>query len=109
MTCDERIEAPLNRAGQTIADLPDAYSYDEMIKAAETLTAYLAKLYPDDPIRNEPENFLWYILHLTDIIDRMETALENVCGQRDYLTAKYAPGPCEPVPEDWKIPEDEYD
>lgn len=31
------------------------------------------------------QNFEDYILHLTDIIDRMETALENVCGERDYL------------------------
>lgn len=77
MNCDGRIEKTLNRAGQTISDLPKAYSYDQMIKAAETMTAYLAKLYPDDPIRDEPENFLWFILHLTDIIDRMEWALEN--------------------------------
>lgn len=30
-----------------------------------------------------------YILHLTDVIDRMETALENVCGERDYLLKEY--------------------
>ena len=29
-----------------------------------------------------------YILHLTDIIDRMETALENVIGERDYLAER---------------------
>lgn len=84
-SADKRIEELMNRAGQTISDLPKAYSYDQMIKAEETVTAYLAKLYPDDPIRNEPENYLWFILHLTDIIDRLEWALENVCGERDYL------------------------
>lgn len=31
------------------------------------------------------QNFEDYILHLTDVIDRMEWALENVCGERDYL------------------------
>ena len=31
------------------------------------------------------QNFEDYILHLTDVIDRLETALENVCGERDYL------------------------
>ena len=30
-----------------------------------------------------------YILHLTDIIDRMETRLVNVTGERDYLLTLY--------------------
>ena len=36
------------------------------------------------------QNFEDYILHLTDVIDRMETALENVFGERDWLV-RHAP------------------
>lgn len=68
-----------------------------------------------------------YILHLTDIIDRMETRLVNVTGERDYLlevmTAEYDCGICKHanpkggcavnvcefefagVPEDWRADE----
>ena len=31
-----------------------------------------------------------YILHLVDIIDRMETRLVNVTGERDYLASEIA-------------------
>ena len=30
-----------------------------------------------------------YILHLTDIIDRMETRIVNLTGERDYLLKQY--------------------
>ena len=83
MTPDERIEALLNRAGQTINDLPSPidYSIAQEEHAMEAAANYGAGLEA-------------YILHLTDIIDRMETALENVCGERDFLVKRCDCGIC---------------
>lgn len=36
-----------------------------------------------------------------DIIDRMETRIVNLTGERDYLRWKYSADPNETVPEDW--------
>ena len=83
MTTDERLEALLIRAGQTISDLPRATNYDfaytDHALAIESVHEFECC---EDITTLE---FADYILHLTDIIDRMETALENVCGERDYL------------------------
>lgn len=100
MKCDERLEALLNRAGQTISDLPrkwstcvsEPYTGEQCYKAHGAAWAW----YVGEDLRAVPELerhettrdrmvLRQYILHLTDIIDRMETALENVCGERDYL------------------------
>lgn len=74
MTPDERIEKLLNRAGQTISDLPSPidYTIEQEELAMEAAADFGSGLEA-------------YILHLVDVIDRMETALENVCGERDYL------------------------
>lgn len=69
MTCDERLEALLNRAGQTISDLPERATISEMKRALRMTNLELIGSY----------------LRMVNIIDRMETALENVCGERDYL------------------------
>lgn len=88
MTPDERIEKLLNRAGQTISDLPRVNGigmpygvdrYEPLLKAASDFIQFNA------PAGFEVFNVIQYALHLTDVIDRMETALENVCGERDYL------------------------
>lgn len=88
MNCDERIEKTLNRAGQTISDLPKPNGigmpygidkYEPLLKAAADFIQFNA------PAGFEVFNVIQYALHLTDIIDRMETALVNVCGERDYL------------------------
>jgi len=88
MTPDERIEKLLNRAGQTISDLPRVNGigmpygvdrYEPLLKAASDFIRFNA------PAGFEVFNVIQYALHLTDVIDRMETALENVCGERDYL------------------------
>ena len=99
MTPDERIEKLLNRAGQTISDLPrsfaggpEAYG-DEPRKNALCaawswyLPAVISAGEAMDYIQNRRNETVMdqYILQLTDVIDRMETALENVCGERDYL------------------------
>lgn len=77
MKCDERLEALLNRAGQTISDLPKTYPKAKIHTAVDAACDWNGI--------NTIVAFVQYILHLTDIIDRMETALENVCGERDYL------------------------
>ena len=99
MTPDERIEKLLNKAGQTISDLPRSFAggpeaYGEEARKNALCAAwswYLpAVISAGDAVdfmqnrRNETV-MAQYILHLTDIIDRMETALENVCGEHDYL------------------------
>lgn len=78
MTPDERIENLLNRAGQTISDLPKRYEQEHRNTAFDAADHFGGSL-------SMTQNFEDYILHLTDVIDRMETALENVCGERDYL------------------------
>lgn len=78
MTCDERIEALLNRAGQTISDLPKRYEQEHRNTAFDAADHFGGSLCMT-------QNFEDYILHLTDVIDRMETALGNVIGERDYL------------------------
>lgn len=90
MNCDERLEALLNRAGQTISDLPNGYLLTS--KDGKNLSDMACQWFIDEDspegvvLRNLVSIPLYqYILHLTDIIDRMETALENVCGERDYL------------------------
>lgn len=58
MTADERLEKLLNRAGQTISDLPQNHF-----------------------------GLIGRVANLVDIIDRMETALENVIEERDWMVA----------------------
>lgn len=79
-SADKRIEELLNRAGQTISDLPKDYSDEMCMRAYACVQLW----------RSENELSTWheclkYILHLTDVIDRFEWALENVCNERDYL------------------------
>ena len=78
MTPDERIEKLLNRAGQTISDLPKRYEQAVRNNAFDAADHFGGSLCMT-------QNFEDYILHLTDVIDRLELALENVCGERDYL------------------------
>ena len=82
MTFEQRMA----ELGVDLSDLPSAYSYSQMIKADLNALDYLQNLYPDDIITlDKLENYLWFILHLTDIIDRMETRIDNLTGERDYL------------------------
>lgn len=77
MTCDERLEKLLNRAGQTISDLPTRY--DEY---AHSLAADRAEQWS---MRLTWRQYTDYILHLTDVIDRLEWALDKTVRERDYL------------------------
>ena len=85
---DKRIEELLNRAGQTISDLPrkqgesvsEPYSGVDCQKANGTAWRWYLGIDDDmddyDSTRSKMILKL-YILHLTDIIDRLETALDN--------------------------------
>ena len=93
-SCDERIEKTLNRAGQTISDLPNGYLLNA--GEAKAIQGVACRWFVDEDapegvaLRNLVSIPLYqYILHLTDVIDRLETALENVCGERDYLLKEY--------------------
>lgn len=100
MTCDERLEALLNRAGQTISDLPkregteasEPYPLSALPKSNGVAWNWYLDIGTDmddyDSTRSKMVLKL-YILHLTDIIDRMEIALENVIGERDYLRSRF--------------------
>lgn len=93
MTCDERIEKTLNRAGQTISDLKEWYEYDgdKPQRALNMAVDAERELYqlPND-IGVSPTRMMAILAahyaRAVDIIDRFEWALENVCGERDYLT-----------------------
>ena len=90
MTCDERLEELLNKAGQTISDLPKSdgrhltYDKDSRSNAEHEVFAYAKKSgYVDviDCLAMHQD----YILHLTDVIDRLEWALDNVTRELDWL------------------------
>lgn len=95
-SCTDRIEKLLNRAGQTISDLPkregteasEPYPLSALPKANGAAWNWYLNIGADmddyDSTRTKMV-LKMYILHLTDIIDRMEWALENVCGERDWL------------------------
>lgn len=94
-SCDKRLEELLNRAGQTISDLPtkgfaqsEPYPLSALPKANGTAWNWYLGIGADmdayDSTRSKMILKL-YILHLTDIIDRLEWALENVIGERDWL------------------------
>jgi hypothetical protein len=94
---DERLEQLLNRAGQTISDLPKAYTEEAEREAVDASYVWAGE---------DGECFITpidYILHLTDVIDRLEWALDNVTRERDYLLEKYVPNPYETIPEDWRV------
>lgn len=100
MTTDERLEALLNRAGQTISDLPqkgtevsEPYPLDACPKANGAAWDWYLDIGGNmDDYDSTRTKFVLkqYILHLTDVIDRMETALENVTGERDWMVAMAA-------------------
>lgn len=83
MTCDERLEKLLNRAGQTISDLPGPFGYTA--KQEEDAMEAAADFGGDDVL----------ILHLTDVIDRLEWALDKVVRERDYLAERFGDAVCD--------------
>lgn len=69
MNCDERIEMLVNRFGQTIADLPWTHGKESRAAAKRETQRRLVKTFL------LPGDYQEQILHLTDVVDRMELAL----------------------------------
>ena len=95
-SADKRIEELLNRAGQTISDLPKAteFSFAHSVNNPEAFGNVMMAACKFNGLNGDAYYFkdfdavrvlVDYVMHLTDVIDRLETALENVCGERDYL------------------------
>lgn len=87
MTADEHLEQLLNRAGQTISDLPKGNRKEgaypgQKVRAMQAVCQFDRMLDVSDV---GILNCLDYILHLTDVIDRMEWALDNVIREGDWL------------------------
>lgn len=105
MTANERLEKLLNRAGQTISDLPrkgmevsEPYPLDACPKANGAAWNWYLDIGCDMDAYDSTRTKLvlkLYILHLADVIDRMETALENVIGERDYLAYRFSQVDCD--------------
>lgn len=98
-SCDKRLEELLNRAGQTISDLPkkdgvaqsEPYPLSALPKANGTAWNWYLDIGADmdayDSTRSKMILKL-YILHLTDIIDRLEWTLDKTIREKSYLRAK---------------------
>lgn len=82
MTADERLETLLNRANQTLSDLKRNHTAHERLPALNAVKEYRGMNTKGYVCEWDYEE---YILHLTDVIDVMETALVNVTGERDWL------------------------
>lgn len=72
MTADERIEQLLNRAGQTIDDLPFFYTREQRLAAKEAVRKRMKS-----GLFISLTDYQDMVLHLTDVIDRLEWALNN--------------------------------
>ena len=84
MTFEERLAA----LGVDLSDLPTDYTSGE--SWAKAFDA--AYKWSDENGRKQILEPVQYILHLTDIIDRMETRIVNLTGERDYLIKEYGYG-----------------
>lgn len=81
MTFEERMA----ELGVDLSDLPTDYPSSE--SWAKAFNA--AYKWSDENGRKQMLEPVQYILHLTDIIDRMETRIVNLTGERDYLLTLY--------------------
>lgn len=97
MTANERLEALLNRAGQTISDLPTWGGDMRRLGRAkrEALTEMGDRWTDSQTISADEMPLLEYILKLTDIIDRMEWALDKTIRERDYLARRPGDADCD--------------
>lgn len=87
MTADERLEELLNKAGQTISDLPTGYDEYAHSLAADRAEQWSKKI--------TWRQYTDYILHLTDVIDRLEWALDKTVRERDYLAMRFSAVDCD--------------
>lgn len=89
MTCDQRIENLLNRAGQTIIDIKP--TQDETTAMLNMSFAEVAFEY----------------LMMVHIIDRLEWALDKTLGELDYIRETSRSTWDTSVPENWRADDDE--
>ena len=88
MTCDQRIENLLNRAGQTIIDIKP--TQDEMTAMLNMSFAEVAFEY----------------LMMVHIIDRLEWALDKTLNELDHIRETTGTWDTS-VPENWRADDDE--
>ena len=89
MTADERIEKLLNQFGQTISDLPKpTYKYYAYKAEPNLNAAFAARDWENSESFPSPSDLTDYICHLTDVIDRMEVALETAKFTMDCKLCK---------------------
>lgn len=83
MTFEERLSV----LGVDLSDLPEPSTLVSRSLHLHSKTYdFIKSLYGDSwSGADRTRLFLSYILHLTDIIDRMETRIVNLTGERDYL------------------------
>lgn len=72
----------MKELGVDLSDLPDEHSMEQCASAC--IEAGKWSKYTDHTVPYE------YILHLVDVIDRMETRIINLTGEREYLLDKMA-------------------
>ena len=75
MTFEQRMA----ELGVDLSDLPMGYSEQHLWKAYDALFDW----------NDHCEVLAPFVLHLIDVIDRMETRLVNLTGERDYLLRLY--------------------
>lgn len=78
MTFEDRMA----ELGVDLSDLPTRYEVEHRSAAFDAADNFGGSL-------SMTHNFTDYILHLTDVIDRMETRIVNLTGERDYLIGMY--------------------
>lgn len=76
MTVDERIEKLLNKVNQTILDLPKVDTNSENYWSQVDTLVETAKKF-DSANEDDFYSLANYALHLSDVIDRMETGIDN--------------------------------
>ena len=83
MTCEERIEKLLNRANNTMADLPTEHDTEQMadwlVMAAQKVALDAESLSFGDVFQGASEEGL----HLVDVIERLCWALDNTLRKYD--------------------------
>lgn len=71
MSADERIQALLDKCGQTMEDLPQSYDFEKCQLCRNQAGDWAHNHH------NEQAPLTQYACHMADLIDRMELALEN--------------------------------
>ena len=77
---DERLEALLNRAGNTLSDLPTFRDWEKTPNDVKEERRHTLRTYAAESGWHKSDA---YVMHLADIIDRLEWALSNTLDKLD--------------------------